>query len=201
LHDVIVIGGGPVGSRVAGELAGRGYEVVVLEQKSSPGEGICWTGIVSLDCVRQFKIDESLILKKLAGAAAFSPSGKALRLRRAEDQAVVLNRLAFDRALAAGAERQGARSLFRTQERGLAVKPDRVSLEVLSSGEIQGIDSRAVVIATGANSRLIELLRLGRIGRRALGAQAEVLTPIPVEMEIYFGERVAPGYFAWLVPV
>lgn len=65
MYDIVVIGGGLVGSRVAGELAGCGFEVVVLEQKESPGEGVCCTGVVSLDCVRQFKIDEGLILKKL----------------------------------------------------------------------------------------------------------------------------------------
>ena len=39
MYDVIIIGGGPTGSYVAYKLAGMGYDVVVLEQKETPGLG------------------------------------------------------------------------------------------------------------------------------------------------------------------
>ena len=47
MYDVIVIGGGPVGSYTAYKLAGMGYDVVVLEQKEGIGENVCCTGIIS----------------------------------------------------------------------------------------------------------------------------------------------------------
>ncbi len=33
-----------------------------------------------------------------------------------------------------------------------------------------------------------------------VGAQTEVITPDLEKIEIYFGNEVAPGFFAWLVP-
>jgi len=57
-----------------------------------------------------------------------------------------------------------------------------------------------VVIASGFNSQLVEELKLGSINHFFVGAQAEVDTDHLDEMEVYFGEEVAPGFFAWLVP-
>ena len=65
LYDVVVIGGGPVGSYVAYKLAGMGYGVVVVEQKERLGERVCCTGIISQECVSSFAIDDNVILVTL----------------------------------------------------------------------------------------------------------------------------------------
>jgi len=41
---------------------------------------------------------------------------------------------------------------------------------------------------------------MGRIAHFAIGAQAEVETNDIDEIEIYFSQQIAPGFFAWLVP-
>ena len=62
MYDVIVIGGGPVGSYVAYKLAGMGHKVMVLERKRRIGESVCCTGIVGQECVDSFAIEDNVIL-------------------------------------------------------------------------------------------------------------------------------------------
>jgi digeranylgeranylglycerophospholipid reductase len=200
LYDVAVIGGGPVGSRVASRLAGMGHRVVVLEQKERAGEGVCCTGIVSQECTRTFAIEDDLILREVVSATLFSPSGKALRLERPDTRACILDRPAFDNALARRAQDKGAEYVFSSRANNLEVGSDRVKIETLRQGKRTRFEARAVVIASGFNSRLVEELRLGSISHFFAGAQAEVETAPLDEMEVYFGEEIAPGFFAWLVP-
>jgi digeranylgeranylglycerophospholipid reductase len=200
LYDVAIIGGGPVGSRLAQQLADLGHAVAVIEQKERPGKQVCCTGIVSKECLSSFAIRDDLILRKLSSARLISPSGKALRLWREEAQACVLDRAGFDTALARRAQDAGARYLFSSRVEKLAVASDRVSIEIVQDGERADCDVRAVVLACGFNSRLVETLGLGKISYYVRGAQVEVATPPLEEMELYFGEEVAPGFFAWLVP-
>ena len=72
---MVVIGGGPIGSRVAYQLAGMGYGVAVVEQKEGLGGAVCCTGIISRECVDSFAIDESIIFRWVNSARLFSPSG------------------------------------------------------------------------------------------------------------------------------
>ena len=200
MYDVAVIGGGPVGSHVAYKLAGMGYEVAVLEQKERLGSKVCCTGIISQECVRSFAVADNLILRRVNHATLFSPSGEVLRLGQQETQACVLDRAAFDTTMARRAQDKGAKYVFNSPVRNLEVGNDKVRIQTLRQEEGLDFDARVVVIASGFNSWLVEGLGLGRISHFVVGAQAEVETVPLDEMEIYFGEEIAPGFFAWLVP-
>ncbi len=90
--------------------------------------------------------------------------------------------------------------MFNSPVRNLEVGNDKVRIQTLRQEEGLDFDARVVVIASGFNSWLVEGLGLGRISHFIVGAQAEVETVPLDEMEIYFGEEIAPGFFAWLVP-
>jgi len=197
---VLVIGGGPVGSYVAYKLAEAGHRVVVLEQKGRVGEAVCCTGIISQECVSSFAIDSSVILRRANSAKLFSPSGRLLRLWREEAQACILDRVAFDMAMASRAQGRGAEYALNSLVRDIRVGDDRVIVEVARQRERLNFEARVVVIATGFGSRLIGKLGLGKVGDFVVGAQAEVETSGVEEVEVYFGREIAPGFFAWLVP-
>ena len=99
MYDVIVVGGGPIGSYVACRLAGEGHHVLVLERKKSIGEKACCTGIIGLECVNSFAIGSDVILRYVNSAKLFSPSGSPLAVRREKPQACLLDRAAFDRII------------------------------------------------------------------------------------------------------
>jgi len=201
LYDVVVIGGGPVGSYVAYKLAGMGYGVAVVERKEGLGKPVCCTGVISQECVSSFAIDDSVILRRASSARLFSPSGKSLILLwPGRTQACVVDRAAFDMAMASRAQGKGAEYVLNSPVRGIQVGDNRVSIEAARQGEKLSLEARAVVIATGFGSRLSEGLGLGRVGDFVMGAQAEVETMGVDEIEVYFGQQIAPAFFAWLVP-
>ncbi|HEX73837.1 MAG TPA: NAD(P)/FAD-dependent oxidoreductase [Dehalococcoidia bacterium] len=201
MYDVAIVGGGPSGSYVAYKLAAMGYAVVVLEQKEKLGERVCCTGIISQECVESFAIDNNVILRQVNSARFFSPSGRLLRLWRQESQACIVDRAAFDVAVANRAQGKGAEYVLNCSVKDIESKDDRVNIEAILFGERLDFESRVVVIATGFGSKLSEGLGLGKASDFVIGTQAQVETIGVDEVEVFFGQEIAPGFFAWLVPI
>ena len=194
------MGAGPAGSYAACELASSGYSVAVLEQKEAAGVGVCCTGIISLECFDSFGINPEVILNKASSAKFFSPSGKCLRLQDNRVQACVLDRASFDQAIACKAAAQGAEYLFSCKVVDISVGNGRAQLEALCRGSRELFTSRAVILAHGFKAKPPEKLGLGEIRNFLTGAQVEIETRNIDEIEVYFGQGIAPGLFAWLVP-
>ncbi|MFO8143130.1 MAG: NAD(P)/FAD-dependent oxidoreductase [Dehalococcoidales bacterium] len=201
MYDVAVIGGGPAGSRTAYRLAEYGYRVLVLEEKESAGAGVCCTGVIGGECVQLADVGEDVILSSTNSARAFSPSGRMIRLSLPETQAYIVDRRAFDAGLARRTQEKGAEYRFNTRVIGIETRDDGAIIRALAEGKYLSIAARVAVIAAGFSSPLLEEIGMGKIDFYALGAQALVDTVGIDEVEIYFGNRIAPGFFAWLVPV
>jgi geranylgeranyl reductase family protein len=199
MYDAIVAGGGPAGSRVAYRLAEQGHKVLVLEKKSRTGTKTACTGIIGQECANAFAIEDRVILRKVNSASLFSPSGNRLHLRREEPQACILDRAAFDIAMAERAQKVGADYNFSSRVTNVNIESDHASVAVDCRGKTQTIPSRAVVIASGFNPGLLGRLGLGIYKDFTIGVQAEVNAPGSDEVEVYFGD-MAPNFFAWLVP-
>jgi geranylgeranyl reductase family protein len=200
LHDAIIIGGGPVGCRVAAGLALAGYDVVVLEQKSSLEEPVCCTGLISYECLERFDFDHDLVLNSFNGASVVSPNGRSLKLKHDEIQAYAMARPALDQELYRVAVNSGAAYLFSHQVVGLRFAEDGVSVDVKSGAGTETLRARAAVLASGFSYKLPSGLKIKRGTDWAMGVQIEVEAPDVDNIEVYAGRGVAPGFFAWLVP-
>jgi len=179
-------------------LARLGWGVTVLEKEGAVGNKSCCTGIIGQECVRSFDIDESVILRKVKGARLFSPTGKMLYITRDEDQASILDRVAFDMAMARRAQNAGAQYIFDSAVHDIRITKEGVELYCERRGG--RLIARTVVIASGCGTRLTEKLGFGKAADFVAGAQADVVTKGQDEVEVYFGQEVAPGFFGWLVP-
>jgi digeranylgeranylglycerophospholipid reductase len=199
MHDVIVVGGGPIGSYTAGRLAEKGHKVLVLEKKQQPGESVCCTGIVGLECVEKFNIDDTLILRKVNGASLFPPSREELYIRRQSPQACILDRIAFDIAMAENARTSGAEFSFNSRVTDIVTESKSATVTVSGPKNQEQVMARAVVVAAGFTPPLLRRIGLGTFGDFCVGAQVEIETNDAENVEVYFGEP-APGFFAWIVP-
>lgn len=200
-YDVIIVGAGPAGSYIAYELASSGYSVAVFEEKSASGLNICCTGIISTECFQSLNLGTDLILTKVNSAKFFSPLGRCLRLHTDKVQAYVVNRLLLDKALASKAQSYGAKYFFSSPVIDIIPGKDSVQAEILCSGASEIISARVAVLANGFRPKLPLKLGLGKINSFLVGAQAEIETKNIDEFEVYFGQRIAPGAFAWIVPI
>ena len=199
-YDIIVVGAGPAGSYIAHELASSGYDVAVFEEKSAPGLNICCTGIISTECFQSLDPDTDVILTKVNSARFFSPAGRCLRLQTENSQAYVVNRRLLDEALASKAQSRGARYFFSSPVIDIIPGKDSIQIETLCFGDREIFSARAVVLANGFKPKLPRKLGLGEIKNFLVGAQAEVEAENMYDPEVYFGQEIAPGAFAWLVP-
>lgn len=199
MYDAIVVGAGPAGSHVAGELARRGHKVAVLEQHATIGKKGCCTGIVGRECLEKFSIARQAVAREARGARFFSPSGASFTLQKDSAQAYILDRQAFDEAMAGNARKLGAEYLLGTKAVGIAVASDTARIEAEGRGQMSFFESKVVVVASGFGSGLPASLGFGRACDFVVGAQAEVETSVD-QVEVYVGQRYAPGFFAWLVP-
>ncbi len=198
-YEVIVIGAGPAGSRAAYKLAALGRKVAVFEKHEDAGGKLCCTGIIGRECFEVFEIPRSCVLQEARSAKLFAPNGEFLRVSKPDPQAYVTDRGALDRALARRAREAGADYRFGTEV--THILPSSEGVEVRTRPEGAPHTAAAVVIASGFGSKLPERAGLGSIRNFIMGAQTEVGTCNIPEVEVYFGRRIAPGFFAWLVPV
>jgi len=204
--DVLVVGAGPAGSTAAHTCASAGLRTVLLEEHAEVGSPTHCTGKLSVHAFERFALPAALIQTPLQAAALHAPDGSVARVRRAIIDSYVVDRDPFDRylaerAAAAGAEViTGARARTVTRHAGQGVL--RVDIE--RRGKRVEIAAPLVIDAEGANPLLPA--QLGITPRRTLvhGLQYEVAGAL-VEQEnapdLFFGRDVAPGFFAWFMPI
>jgi digeranylgeranylglycerophospholipid reductase len=200
-YDVIVVGAGPAGSYIAYELASLGHDVAVFEEKSASGLNVCCTGIISTECFHSLGLGTDVILSKVNSAKFFSPSGRCLRLQAEKVQAYVVNRLLLDKALASRAQSREAQYFFSSPVIDIIPGKDSIQAETLCFGTREIFSARVVVLANGFRPKLPRKLGLGKIKNFLIGAQAEIEARNMDGPEIYFGQEITPGSFAWLVPI
>ncbi len=201
LTDVIVVGAGPAGNNVAYRLASLGYSVTVVDWRKQIGDKLC-TGIVGKECIQRFPLDPSLVYRESRSARVVAPGGEhfTLDFPGRDVQAHVVDRVAYVASFADMACQAGATYLLGYRVTDVSSDGKQATVHLTDGMERHTLRGRAMVIASGFGSDLTGQLGLGRVGDFVTGVQAEVLAPHVDDIRVYFGRRVAPGFFAWLVP-
>jgi flavin-dependent dehydrogenase len=121
-------------------------------------------------------------------------------VRREIPQVAILNRPAFNRLWATRAQAAGAEFFFDCEVRGIKPGKKAVAIDAIQGEEYRTVMARAAVLAGGFGSRLMDSIGLKGADDFVMGAQAEVEAKNVDEVEVYFGGKIAPAFFGWLVP-
>ena len=158
MHDVVIVGAGPAGLYTALRLAGRGYDVVVLEEHQAVGQPVHCTGVLAREAFDEFALSPDTVLNELTTARFISPSGLDVFYRSGRAEAVVIDREAFDLRLAEQAVGAGARIVCGARAEAIRADRDGVSVALARRPVVR---ARACVLACGGRYGLHRQLDLG----------------------------------------
>ena len=183
--DVLVIGGGPAGLVAAREAAAadRGLDVLVLERDLDPF-GAPW------------------VSRRITRVIFWAPDGTEVRVAEG-DVGYVLDRTRFEPALAAEAGRAGAEVVVGTEVTGIAREGDGWRATTRGPRGDGVVHARVVIGADGVESMVGRWAGLDtRVPSRDMESCAQyVVAGIDFDaIYLHFGDRVAPGGYAWVFP-
>lgn len=203
-YDAIIIGGGPAGMIAAAELAEKGSTVLILEEHPQIGLPDHCAGLVSVSGLKRLGLSPSpeSIQNLVSGARVIAPNGNVLEVGGKADKAYVLNRYLFDRSLATVA-----------MEAGVQIELNSKVARVMREGGVFTCESsagksyrcRLLIDSEGISCRILKTLGL------TPPSSDWILPAVQFEIswkeldadfvELYLGKDVAPGFFAWSIPM
>ena len=199
IYDLAVIGGGPVGSHTAYQMADLGFDVVLLDRDAEVGRNVVCTGIVGVEAFKQHDLPMESVLHRIESVRFFSPSQRTLDYTSSEPFAYVIDRGLFDKGLLQKAIDRGVD--VRLGKRVIHVQPGPHFCRITATDgdKSEDLRARAVVIATGVSYQLHGELGLSRPPAFLLALQTDVIMPGLERTEVYFND-LSHGSFAWVVP-
>jgi len=203
IYDVVIIGGGPVGSTVAKELAEKGKSVLVLEKRSAIGFPNHCSGLVSEEFISFANVDKSLILNEIYGASLYSYTNKIFSFRDNKNHAVVIDRPLFDRQLANSAIKNGVEYIFDSRVKSIERIGNGLRI-YFKKNFAQSVDTHLLVIASGARSGMLHLTGFNSVKGETihtLQVEAKIELPDSDIVYMYINNSVTHNWFAWAIPV
>lgn len=195
LYDAIVVGGALAGSRTAELIAKNGRKVMLIEEHENVGLPCKCTGLVSWRTPQILEnLPEELIVNKLEEGKFCSPDGTFFILKT-KKPAYVLNRpgldkFLFDQAVKAGAEVKTEHfEDFQYNDDFVEVRTNKGTYK-----------TKLLIGADGANSTVAQKADLDQPRNIYIGVQTTAQGEFKQFAELWFGKKVAPNFFAWLVP-
>jgi digeranylgeranylglycerophospholipid reductase len=195
--DVLIVGAGPAGLFMAARLAERGVRTLVCEEHARVGDPVHCTGVLSADSFNKFDLPHAATLNQLMSVRFLSPGGIPVDYTTPTPLATVIDRPVFDRALADRAILAGAE--LRLGARVASLDIDAAGAHAVAAGV--PIRARLAVLACGASYKFQRRFGFGLPTSHLQTAQREFPASCPRDVELHFGRDVAPGGFAWAVPV
>jgi len=142
--DVAIIGGGPGGLSAARSLASGGWSVMLFEEHEQIGTPVHCTGVLAEDVAASMDLPPGAVLNPLSTVRFVAPAGHSFDYTTATTEAVVIDREAFDNALARRATDAGATINRGRRVTAIDSTDDGVTV-TLADGET--VRARAVIAA------------------------------------------------------
>jgi digeranylgeranylglycerophospholipid reductase len=201
MHDFVVVGAGPAGSRFARRAAEAGRDVLVFEQ-GVVGEPLACSGHVSTDvwAYTPEGTREDLCQNEIYGARFHldGPGSEAYEFYKSSVVSNVIDRVGLDRALADAAREAGADLREDHTVVGVTEGRDGVAVEVRGPDGVETHRARMVAGCDGPTSRVrreLDLPEPDELLHGVLGFAGEADHDDFVDVHL-----TVPGFFAWRIP-
>ncbi len=194
MYDAIIVGGALAGSRTAGLLAKQGKNVLLIEEHEKIGLPCKCTGLVSWRTPEMLKLPKRLITNKLDIGKFFAADGTNFTLK-SKKPAYVLDRPGLDKFLFDNAKKAGADIKIEHFE---SFKYTNSHVEVRTTKGTY--DTKILIGADGANSTVAQQANLEQPKNIYIGLQTTAKGNFEQVAELWFGKKIAPDFFAWVVP-
>lgn len=207
--DVLVAGMGPAGSSVCKTCAEAGISVLGLEKRQEIGAPKRCAEGLSRGALKRMGIEpsEKWARQPIHGVRIYAPNGRYVEVDYGGPEGWIVDRKVFDKFLAIDAVNAGARVLSKVEVISLLKKNGRVEGAKLEfNGEVFNVKTGVVVAADGVESKIAKdaglNTRIKQIDYTS-GMQFE-MAGLKLEneniMELYFGNKIAPGGYVWVFP-
>ena len=202
--DVIVVGGGPHGLRVAAITAGQGMNTVLLEEDKEVGVPRHCTGLLSLKAAKLIgDVALKSTVNKLRGVIIKTLRGNQAKVLFPKPVTLVLDRIKYDKLMAEIAINNGAELFLRHRVLGVVPKENYVKLKVYGPEGEFILRSRYVIVASGPHGSVYVpgykrpngLLPASQV---LLRLKERVFRPDLAQIII---SEYSKGFFGWVVPI
>lgn len=201
IADLVVVGGGPIGGYVAANIASKGFNVKILEEHKTIGEPLKCAGLVTSRVFDFVKVSDSEIIQnEIKGAEIFSPNGNHLVIGGNKVHALVINRTRFDQEIIDQATSENAKLLLKNRVTSAQKHGNKIELKTTQQLEIL---CNLIVGADGAHSVVRDRFGFPNPKEilKGIGAELTGTKLDPGFVKIFLGNDIAPGFFAWIIPM
>jgi geranylgeranyl reductase family protein len=202
-YDVAVVGAGPAGSSVAQRLAANGTNVAIIEEHATIGEPLHCAGLITQRVIDLAACDTHDIVQNIIyGACIHPPSEATLTIGGEKKHAAVINRQRFDETLARNAQNAGADLLMHHKVILAHIQKNHAMLSVRHNEKTIPVQCKILIGADGPHSTIRKTLGFPQSAEMLNGIGAE-LTDLEIEprfVHVFVGNKIAPGFFAWVIP-
>jgi geranylgeranyl reductase family protein len=200
-YDVLIVGGGPIGGYVATKIAEKKYNVAVFEKNKEIGVPMNCAGLIAPRVFDFLDVSKNELIKNdIKGANIHSPNGSILSIGGDRVHAFVIDRTKFDQKIIKNAQKKGA-EVFTDCKVKIVFKL-KTCIEVETSKNLK-FKGKLLIGADGPFSLVRDKLNFPSPQEylKGIGAEISNANLDSDTVEIFVGTNIAPGFFAWIIPL
>ncbi|MGC9517745.1 MAG: geranylgeranyl reductase family protein [Methanomicrobiales archaeon] len=199
-YDIVIVGGGPVGSTLGRYLAENKYNVAILEKKNKIGVPLQCAGLLARKVEEVNILPKDVIINRVYGAYIHSPSNNTLKVSKKEPAAYVLDRVAYDKFLSQSAVDKGCKLFL--GHKVVDVDIEKGELKVKYKNKIKNFKAKIIVGAGGHSSIISRKLNQSLPTMEAVQYLVDMGQPNLNSdcVHVYVDSKISPG-FIWIIPL
>ena len=200
--DILVVGAGPIGGYFSKKMSELGNKVLILEEHLEIGKPFQCAGLINPNTMKKVGLYDT-VLSEIDGAVMHSPFGTTIEIGKPNKiRTYAVCRKKFDQAIVKQAMVEGAELWLNSKPIDTLVDENSMIVTITKNNSEINVRTKLLVGADGAHSWVRRHHRMGYPREYMIGYQIEV-TGFNTKhrmLEMFTGEDIAPGFFAWAIP-